>query len=89
MKEGYIQYIGIAAGVLTSVSMLPQLIKTFKEKKAEELSLVMILVLMSGIGGWIWYGILKKDLPIIATNCFSFLLNSILLFLRIKYSHKK
>ena len=83
------QLIGIGAGVLTSISMLPQLIKTIKEKKAEDLSLVMILVLMSGIGGWIWYGILRKDMPIIFTNCFSFILNAILLFFRFKYDGKK
>lgn len=88
MKAEYIQWIGIGAGVLTSLSMLPQLIKTFKEKKAEELSLVMILALIGGIAGWIWYGILRNDLPIIITNCFSLLVNIILLFFRIKYAEK-
>ncbi len=89
MKPEYVQYIGIGAGVLTSVSMLPQLIKTFKEKKAEEISLVMIFALIGGIAGWIWYGFLKSDLPIIFTNCFSLLLNLILLFFRFKYADKK
>ncbi len=88
MQE-YIQFIGIGAGILTSVSMLPQLVKTLKKKEAEDLSLIMILVLMSGLGAWIWYGILRKDLPILLTNCFSFLLNSVLLFLRFKYAGKK
>lgn len=89
MKQEYIQIIGIGAGILTSVSMIPQLIKTFKEKKAHELSLLMIIVLMAGIGGWIWYGVLRNDLPIIFTNCFSFLLNAVLLFFRFKYDDKK
>ena len=88
MKSEYIQLIGISAGILTSVSMLPQLIKTFKEKKAEELSILMIIALITGIGGWIWYGILREDLPIILTNCLALLLNSILLFFRIKYAGK-
>ena len=89
MKPEYIQIIGIGAGILTSVSMLPQLIKTIKEKQAEDLSIIMILVLMSGIGGWIWYGVLRNDMPIVFTNCFSFIINSILLFFRIKYDGKK
>jgi len=75
MSQNYIQIIGIGAGILTSISMLPQLIKTFKEKKAEDISLVMIILLLCGIGSWIWYGFLKSDMPIIVTNCFSFLLN--------------
>lgn len=88
MKQEYIQFVGIGAGILTSISMLPQLIKTFKEKKAEELSLLMILALITGISGWIWYGILRDDLPIIITNGFSLFLNFILLFFRIKYAGK-
>ncbi len=89
MNPDYIQFIGIGAGILTSVSMLPQLIKTFKEKKAEAISLVMIFALIGGIAGWIWYGFLKSDMPIIFTNCFSLLLNLILLFFRFKYADKK
>lgn len=88
MKSEYIQFIGIGAGILTSISMLPQIIKTFKEKKAEEISLLMILALIIGISGWIWYGILRDDLPIIITNCFSLVLNLILLFFRFKYADK-
>ena len=89
MSAEYIQIIGIGAGILTSVSMLPQLIKTIKEKRVEDISIIMILALMSGIGGWIWYGVLRNDRPIIFTNCFSFLLNAILLFFRFKYDGKK
>ena len=88
MNAGYIQIIGIASGVLTSASMLPQVIKTFKDKKVEALSIVMILILMFGIAGWIFYGVLRKDSPIIYTNCFSLFLNSLLLFMRFKYSKK-
>lgn len=79
------QLIGLAAGILTASSLLPQLIKTIREKKAEEISILMLLVLLSGIVLWIVYGIYRKDMPIIATNSFSLLLNIIMIFLRIKY----
>ena len=61
----YSIYIGIVAGVCTGVSMLPQLIKIIREKKAKDISIVMLLVLISGVGAWTWYGVLKKDYPII------------------------
>lgn len=83
------QIIGIAAGVLTSSSMLPQLIKIIREKKAENVSILMLLILMSGLGLWIAYGWMKKDFPIIATNGFSLLVNIILLLFRIKYAGKE
>ncbi|MDQ3681918.1 MAG: SemiSWEET transporter [Bacteroidota bacterium] len=79
------QIIGLTAGMLTASSLLPQLIKTIKKKEAEEISLVMLLVLLSGISLWIVYGIKRNDFPIIATNSFSLLLNIIMIVLRIKY----
>ena len=88
MSPGEIQLVGIGAGILTAASMLPQVIKTYREKKADHLSLVMILILMSGIGCWIWYGALRDDLPLLFTNCFSLLVNAALLYFRIKYSDK-
>ncbi|MDQ6901443.1 MAG: SemiSWEET family transporter [Bacteroidota bacterium] len=65
--------------------MLPQLIKTFKKKKSEEISILMIICLITGIGLWIYYGVLKNDLPIIITNSFSFIVNCVLLIFHFKY----
>ena len=79
------QWIGIIAGLLTASSMLPQLIKTIREKKAEEISVLMLLVLISGVALWIWYGVMKKDLPIIATNSVSLFINGLMIFFRIRY----
>jgi MtN3 and saliva related transmembrane protein len=85
MEINYVQAVGIVAGIFTAASLMPQLIKTFKTKKAEEISLGMLIILMCGLVAWIYYGILREDLPIIATNSFSFLLNVILMILRAKY----
>jgi MtN3 and saliva related transmembrane protein len=82
------QWVGIIAGFLTATSMLPQVIKVFKEKKAEDISLLMLIVLLSGIALWIVYGVMRNDLPIIATNAFSLLVNLVLMVLRIKYKEK-
>lgn len=77
--------IGIIAGTLTSVSLLPQLIKILREKKVEDVSIWMFIMLLLGVGTWIGYGIMKKDWPIIITNSFSFVVNSLIVYLRIKY----
>jgi MtN3 and saliva related transmembrane protein len=79
------QIIGLAAGILTASSLIPQVIKTLKEKKAEDVSLIMLFVLQSGLILWIIYGFKKTDLPIIATNCFSLLVNIVMVVLRIRY----
>jgi MtN3 and saliva related transmembrane protein len=79
------QIIGLAAGICTASSLLPQVIKTIREKKAEDVSLVMLLVLLTGIILWIIYGVQKKDFPIIVTNSFSLLVNIVMIILGIKY----
>lgn len=79
------QIVGLFAGICTSSSLLPQLIKTVKEKKADDISKAMLFVLMIGVATWVVYGILRDDLPIIITNSFSLMLNIAMIVLRIKY----
>jgi MtN3 and saliva related transmembrane protein len=64
MKD-YSLYIGIAAGICTAISLLPQLIKIIKEKDAGDISVFMLGILLLGLSGWLYYGILKKDYPMI------------------------
>lgn len=77
--------IGIVAGIFTSSSLLPQVIKILKEKKVEDLSMTMFISLLIGIILWVIYGIMRDDWPIIVTNSFSVLLNFLILFLKFKY----
>jgi len=79
--------IGIAASALTAISLLPQLIKLLKEKKANDVSLGMLAILFAGLGMWIYYGYLKKDLIIIIANSFSFFINLLLAGFAMKYKN--
>lgn len=85
-SEIVITITGIAAGILTAISMMPQVVKTIKTKEAEHVSALMLITLIAGVVLWVVYGFLKKDLPIIYTNTFSFLVNVVMLFLRYKYA---
>lgn len=84
----YQTVIGITAGVFTAVSMLPQLIKIIREKKAENISLGMLGILITGLALWVLYGIFKNDLPILCTNAFSLLVNILVLVFSIVYKNK-
>lgn len=82
------ELIGIAAGICTAISLLPQLIKIIREKEARNISLFYLVILMAGLALWIWYGILRKDLPIIVTNVTSIVLNVAIIILGIRYKRK-
>lgn len=77
--------IGTVAGLLVSGAMLPQLFKLVKTKKADDVSTGMLIVLICGVALWVYYGILKNEIPIIATNAFSCIINGAILFSSIKY----
>ena len=63
-----IQYIGFAAGTLTVVSFLPQVIQAWKTRKVQDVSFAMMALLMAGAATWIAYGVLTDDMPVILTN---------------------
>lgn len=75
-----ITLLGIIAGIFTSVAMLPQLIKVLKEKRVENLSPITLIILMTGLSLWVWYGFAKEDIAVIASNLFALLVNGTLLF---------
>lgn len=80
--------IGIAASFFTAISLIPQLIKIIKEKKAKDVSLAMMLVLFIGVALWVYYGILMNDWIIIIANSVSLSINMITSFLTIRYKEK-
>ena len=84
-----VDILGTIAGILTSVAMLPQLFKVLKEKSVENLSVVMLLVLISGVTLWVVYGILKKEWPIILSNAFSVVINTILVICHFLFKKNK
>ena len=77
--------IGLLAGILCTVSFLPQVIKVFKTKKTEDLSLVTFSLLSVGVFFWLVYGILIGALPIILANATTLILVLPILIMKIKY----
>jgi MtN3 and saliva related transmembrane protein len=88
LNEDHTAWVGIVAGIFTGLSLLPQLIKLIRDKKAEDISLFFLFILFCGLGLWIWYGTLREDVPIIVTNAFSLVINSLIIVLGIKYKKK-
>ena len=80
--------VGIAASAFTSTALLPQLIKMLREKKANDISLAMLIVLFTGLALWVWYGFIKQDWIIIIANLFAVIINLISGVLTIHYKHK-
>ena len=59
---------GYFAGFLTTISFLPQVVKTWKSRSASDLSLGMFSVFSLGVTFWLVYGFLIREPPIIFWN---------------------
>lgn len=77
--------LGLAAAACTTASFVPQVLKTIKSRHTKDISLLMYIVLTLGLFLWLIYGLLLRDIPLVAANSISFSLSSIILFLKIKH----
>jgi MtN3 and saliva related transmembrane protein len=80
--------LGIIAGVLTASAMVPQLVKIVRTKKADDISIPTLFILLAGLCIWVYYGIRKDDLPLILTNSVSVLITALNIFFSSKYKKK-
>lgn len=77
--------LGLVAGICTTAAVIPQIKKAWKTKKVVDVSPGMFTILIIGVFLWVIYGIIRKDLPIIATNGVSLGLNGVMLYLMLRY----
>jgi len=80
-----IQILGLAAGTITSITFLPQVIHIWKTKSAKDLSLMMLLLLILGVLLWLTYGLLVMDAAIIYTNSMVLAMSLILLYFKLRF----
>jgi MtN3 and saliva related transmembrane protein len=78
-------FLGLMAGTCTTLSFLPQLIKTWKTKSTHDISTGMYVTLGIGLLLWVFYGIYISSLPIIITNAVTLVLACTVLVLKIKH----
>jgi len=76
--------IGLAAAVCTTAANLPQLKKAWTTGQTDDISLKMLLLLACGLGLWVVYGVLQKDIVIVLANAISLALLVGLVWLKLR-----
>ena len=79
--------LGYVAGLITAITFLPQVLKTWKTKSAKDVSLAMFLIALTNQILWLAFGILRDDPVIIITNALMLLMTSLMIILKLKYNH--
>ncbi|MFC1570343.1 SemiSWEET transporter [Candidatus Omnitrophota bacterium] len=88
MEKIHIGMIGMIAGACTTMSFVPQIIKIIKTRHARDISLLMYVVLTTGIFLWLVYGLLIEEAPIIMANGVAFILCLSVIIMKIAYRNK-
>ena len=85
----YIDLFGFSAALLTTIAFIPQLYKTWQTKSADDVSLVMLILFITGLLCWIIYGLKINSKPILVANIITFIFNFSILILKITYRKSK
>jgi MtN3 and saliva related transmembrane protein len=82
----YITIVGLVAATFTTISLFPQLLKSWKTKSkpTTDSTFVTYSVLFCiGIFLWLVYGIFLTDLPMIVANSISFAQGLVILIIQV------
>jgi MtN3 and saliva related transmembrane protein len=82
------ELLGFAGVALVATGLIPQLIRVFKLKSANEISLLFTILFLIGVTCWLIYGILFVLPPVIFWNAINALFISGLLFAKLKYGRQ-
>lgn len=79
-----IEGLGFVAAALTTLAFVPQVVRAWKRRSTDDLSLSMLVVFNIGVVLWIVYGVAIAAMPIIAANVVTLLLTASLLGFKVK-----
>lgn len=76
--------IGLLAAACTTLAYVPQVIKTWRTRSTEDISLYMYLLMVTGVALWLVYGLALGDLPLIASNGATLALSASILYVKLR-----
>lgn len=79
-------WIGFAAGATTTLAFLPQVLKVWRSRSVQDISLGMYLVITLGLALWVWYGFRTGSVPVMVGNSLILLQTILVLVAKIRFT---
>ncbi len=89
MQTALVDAVGVAAGLCSMSSFVPQILKILRERSAESVSLRMYIVTVTGFLLWTAYGVLLHSWPVWGSNVVNLALAATILSLTLRYGSAK
>jgi MtN3 and saliva related transmembrane protein len=80
-----VEALGLAAGFLVSLGLVPQILRIWRLKDAREISLPFNLLSLAGTVLWLIYGLVQGLLSVVVWNGVNCVLYLILLSVKLRY----
>jgi MtN3 and saliva related transmembrane protein len=77
-------WVGYAAAVLATSAFLPQVIRTIRTGRTQDISLGMYLLFCSGVALWLVYGVMIGQMPVIVANGVTLILSGAILVMKVR-----
>ena len=81
----FVEVLGLAAGFLVSLGLVPQILRIWRLRDAQEISLPFNLLSLGGTALWLMYGLVQGLLSVILWNGVNCVLYLILLSVKLRY----
>ncbi|MCX7678466.1 MAG: SemiSWEET transporter [Spirochaetes bacterium] len=78
-------FIGYVAALISTFSLLPQVLKALRTRSTRDVSLGMFLAICSAGFLWLIYGIMLSSWPIIVANSIGLMLSVTIVILKLRY----
>ena len=76
------EWVGVAAGILTTCAFLPQVAKTVRSRSAGDLSWIWLIMMCTGVFLWMLYGYFKGSPSVFYANVFTLICLLILVYVK-------
>ncbi len=81
--------IGALAGTLTTIAFIPQVIRIWRTRHADDISTSMFVIFIVGVALWLYYGIILHAWPVIIANSITLFLALTILILKFHFHRKR
>ncbi len=83
------EVIGFIAGILVAVALLPQVVKSWKTKSTQDISLSWSVTSLAGQVMWIIYGIMIGSYSLVIMSSITLVMAISVLYLKLRYGMSK
>ncbi|HLP09967.1 MAG TPA: SemiSWEET transporter [Opitutaceae bacterium] len=83
-----IDFLGMSAATLTTGCFVPQVVRLWRTRNAEGISLVTFSAFSVGVALWLAYGVIMEAWPIILSNAITLVLAIAIIVLTLRFRRR-